>query len=36
VISAAATVIIAVVLVRIRGVRARSYLRPARLARLMA
>jgi hypothetical protein len=25
-----------VVLVRIRGVRARSYLRPARLARLMA
>jgi MFS family permease len=36
VISAIATVVIAAVLVRLRGVRARSYLRPAQLARMVA
>ena len=35
-ISAIATVVIAIVLVRVRGLRARSYLRPAQLARMVA
>ena len=35
-ISAMATIVIAAVLVRVRGVRVRSYLRPAELARLVA
>jgi predicted MFS family arabinose efflux permease len=35
-ISAVATVVIAAVLVRVRGVRVRSYLKPAQLARLVA
>lgn len=35
-ISAVATVIIAAMLIRVRGVRARSYFRPARLARTVA
>ncbi len=35
-ISAVATVIIAAVFIRLRGIRARSYLRPAQLARMIA